>query len=86
MNFGNKNSSCVYTNSELFQGYLAAVGSSLTVAISLRKLTSNATKTATGRKLLFLNTLVGASAGACASFCNTFFMRKAEMTKGIKVF
>ena len=49
----------------------------------LRKLTQGMTKTASGKKLLLLNTFVGGTAGACASFCNTFFMRKAEMDKGI---
>ena len=39
-----------------------------------------------GRKLLLLNGCVSGVAGACASFCNTYFMRKLEMTKGIDVF
>jgi len=86
LNFGNKNSTCEYTDAELFKGYVAAVGSSLSVAITLRKLTAGVTKTAKGKKLLLLNTLVGGSAGACASFCNTYFMRMAETEKGIDVF
>tara|TARA_B110001450_G_C17584655_1_gene466444 strand:- start:402 stop:1115 length:714 start_codon:yes stop_codon:yes gene_type:complete len=86
LNFGNKNSTCEYTDAELFKGYVAAVGSSLSVAITLRKLTAGVTKTATGKKLLLLNTLVGGTAGACASFCNTYFMRMAETEKGIDVF
>ena len=71
------------TNTDLLGGYIAAISSSVSVAILLRKLTEGMTKTASGRKLLLLNTFVGGSAGACASFCNTFFMRKAEMDKGI---
>jgi len=43
------------------------------------------TKTASGKKLMLLNTFVSATAGACASFCNTAFMRKAEVDKGIQV-
>jgi hypothetical protein len=86
LNFGNKNSTCEYTDMDLFKGYCAAVGSSLSVAITLRKLTSGITKTATGKKLLLLNTVVGGTAGACASFCNTYFMRMAETKKGIDVF
>ena len=78
LNFGNKNSTCSYTNTDLLTGYVAAVASSLTVAVSLRKLTEGITKTATGKKLIIVNTLVGATAGGCASFCNTFFMRRAE--------
>ena len=68
------------------KGYLCAVGSALTVAVGLRKLTSGMTKTATGTRLLLLNTLVGALAGGTASFCNTYCMRMAEIEKGIDVF
>ena len=86
LNYGNKNSTCEYTDFDLLKGYVAAVGSSLSVAITLRKLTAGITKTATGKKLLVLNTFVGGSAGACASFCNTYCMRYAETEKGIDVF
>lgn len=86
LNYGNKNSTCEYTNTDLFKGYLAAVGSSIGVAVTLRKLTAGMTATATGKKLLLLNTIVGGTAGGCASFCNTFFMRMAETQKGIDVF
>ena len=51
----------------------------------LRIVTAGATKRATGTKLLMLNCLVGSSAGACASFCNTMCMRYAEIEKGIDV-
>lgn len=68
------------------KGYVCAVGSALAVAITLRKLTGGMTKTATGTKLLLLNTLVGGAAGGCASFCNTYCMRMAETEKGIDVF
>jgi hypothetical protein len=86
LNFGNKNSTCTYTNQELGLGYLAAVSSAITVGVGFRLLTSGLTKTATGKKLLILNTLVGASASAAANFCNTTFMRKAEVDKGILVY
>jgi len=85
LNYGNKNSTCEYTNSDLLKGYCAAIGSSITVASGLRKLTATATKTAKGKQLLLLNTLVGATAGGCASFCNTLCMRYAEIEKGIDV-
>ena len=49
-------------------------------------MTAPLVKTATGRKLLLLNGCISGVAGACASFCNTYFMRKLEMTKGIDVF
>ena len=86
MNFGNKNSSCKYTNSDIAGGYAAAVGSAILVASGLRKITAPMTKSATGKKLMLLNTFVAASASGCASFCNTAFMRKAEDGKSIVVF
>jgi hypothetical protein len=86
MNFGNKNSSCEYTNADILKGYGAAVASSMSVAFIMRKLTAGMMKGASGNKALILNTLVGGTAVASASFCNTFFMRSAEMEKGIRVF
>jgi len=44
------------------------------------------TQTATGRKLLLLNALIGGVAGGAASFINAYLMRQAEIEKGIKVF
>lgn len=85
MNFGNKNTTCNYTNQDIAKGYMAAVSSALFVSVSLRKLTAGLSVGATGTKLLALNTFVAATAGACASFCNTSFMRKAEIDKGIQV-
>ena len=85
LNFGNKNSTCEYTNMDLFKGYCAAIGSSVSVAMFLRLLTAGVTKRSSGTKLLLLNTLVGSTAGGCASFCNTLCMRYAEIEKGIDI-
>jgi len=79
MNYGNKNSSCAYTNQDLLKGYFAAVSSSLIVALSLRRMTAGIAASATGVRLLLLNAGIGASAGACASYCNTSMMRMAEV-------
>ena len=78
LNYGNKNSSSTYTYTDLVQGYAGAVGSSVSIALLLRLLTANVSKGAKGPKLLFLNTLVNGTAGACAGFCNTYIMRRAE--------
>jgi len=45
------------------------------VAYFLRKMTAPIQKNATGKKLVFLNTFVGAVSSACASWCNTCLMR-----------
>jgi hypothetical protein len=86
MNYGNKNSSCSYTNSDLAKGYSAAVGSAVSVSLILRRLTRGLTQNASGLRLLLLNTFVGATAGACANFSNTMMMRMPEVDKGIEVF
>ena len=86
LNYANRNPSSTFTNQDLSMGYAAAVGSSLTVAISLRMLTSGLTKKASGSRLLVLNTIVSAFAASCAGFCNTTFMRQAEVSQGIDVF
>jgi hypothetical protein len=52
----------------------------------MRKATAPLAASASGKKLLLINTVVSAVAGGTASFCNTTFMRKAEVDKGIKVF
>jgi hypothetical protein len=39
MNYGNKNSTCAYTNMDLMQGYAAAASSSVAVGLTLRFLT-----------------------------------------------
>lgn len=69
----------------MLKGYFAAISSSVSVAMFLRMATAGATKKATGAKLLMLNCMVGSTAGACASFCNTMCMRYAEIEKGIDV-
>lgn len=56
------------------------------VAYSLRKMTAPMQKGATGKKLVLLNTFVGAVSSACASWCNTSLMRQAEVQSGIEVF
>ena len=86
MNFGNKNSTCKYTNADIGGGYLAAVSSAIVVSVGMRKATAPLVAGATGKKLLLINTAVSAAAGGCASFCNTAFMRKAEVDKGIEVY
>ena len=67
-------------------GYLAAVGSSVSVALLLRKLFSTVTRTAYGSKLILINSVVSSLASGTASFINTFFMRRVEKENGIEVF
>lgn len=86
LNYGNRNASSPYTTRDLAFGYSAAVGSSVTVALALRKLFANVSKNVTGAKLILVNSLVAAMASGSANFMNTMCMRKVEMKNGIEVF
>eukprot|EP00347_Sterkiella_histriomuscorum_P001656 403371177 len=88
LNYGNRNATSKYTNSDLLLGYSAAVGSSVTTALALRKLFSPLVKRipAGSPKLIIINSLVASLAGGTASFLNTFCMRQAEMKQGIDIF
>jgi hypothetical protein len=86
LNYGNRNASSNYTMNDLAKGYLAAVGGSVGVALTLRKLFSGITKSMSGTKLILLNSLVASFASASANFLNTFCMRSIEMKQGIDVY
>ena len=86
LNYGNRNASSKYTNKDLAMGYSAAVGSSVSVALVLRKMFANMTKKVQGSRLILINSVVSSIAGGTASFLNTFFMRRVEMENGINVF
>lgn len=86
INYGNRNASSPYTTNDLAFGYSAAVGSSVSVALVLRKLFSGMTSRFTGPKLTLINSLVAAMASGSANFLNTFCMRQAEAKNGIEVF
>lgn len=86
LNYGNRNASSNYTTKDLMQGYSAAVGSSVSMALLLRKLFSGVSSRVTGSKLILINAVISAIAGGTAGFLNTFFMRQVEMTNGIEVY
>lgn len=86
LNYANKNPSSTFTNAELLRGYGASVTASLTVALTLRKLTAGMTKGVGGNRLMILNTLVAALASSSAGYVNTTLMRQPEANSGIKVY
>ena len=86
LNNGNRNASSKYTTTDLAQGYCAAVGSSVSVALLLRKVFSGVSSRVTGARLILINSIIGSLAGGTASFLNTFFMRKVEMKQGIEIY
>lgn len=86
LNYGNRNASSPYTTKDLAQGYSAAVGSSVTMALLLRKAFSGLSSRVTGAKLILINSVIASLAGGTAGFLNTYFMRRVEMVGGIQIF
>lgn len=86
LNYGNRNASSPYTNKDLAFGYSAAVGSSVSMALILKKLFANVTKNVTGSKFILVNSIIAAMASGTAGFLNTFCMRQVEMKNGIEAF
>ena len=65
---------------------MAAIASSLSIAVVMRKATAGITKGATGFKLIFLNSLVATCSSGSANFFNSLTMRYAEIEKGIAIY
>lgn len=84
--YGNRNTSSNYTNQDLIYGYTAAIASSLSVAVLLRKSLANMTSTLSGSRLILMNSFVNLMANCAANFLNTYCMRRTEKEKGIEVF
>ena len=85
INYGNRNASSTYTTSDILKSYCFATGSSVVVALGIRKSVEHKTKTMVGAKLLLYNSGSAMVASAVAGFLNTWFMRQVEMQKGIDV-
>ena len=79
MNYGNANASSPYTTEDITKGALAAVGSSLATALTIRQLNLKRSAAATGARLIMLNTITSTVACAAGGFANNWFMRSAEM-------
>lgn len=85
MNYGNRNATSLYTTEDIIKSYTVAVGSSIGVALAIRKVLSRYSNNATGSKLIFLNTFSSFWACAIAGYLNAFFMRRTELEKGIEI-
>jgi len=85
MNYGNRNASSPQTSKDLMLGYSAAVFSSITVALSLRKIFAKYTTGLTGGKAIAATSAISYIAVANAGFLNTYCMRLSEMKQGVAV-
>jgi sideroflexin-5 len=85
-NYGNRNATSLYTTSDIMKSYAAAVVSSISVALAIRKALSGRTNGMTGPKLIFFNSISSFFACSTAGFLNAWFMRRTELEKGIDVY
>lgn len=86
MNFGNRNASSQQTTGDILFGYTAAVTSSITISVGLRKLSHNMTKGLQGGMAVLATSIISYLAVASAGFLNTYCMRMGEMSRGIKIY
>ena len=86
MNYGNRNASSPQTNQDILFGYSAAVLSSITIGVGLKKIFASSTKSLTGGKAILVNSMLSYVAVASAGFLNSFCMRMGEMKRGIKIY
>jgi len=85
MNYGNRNATSLYTTQNILQSYLAAVTSSIAVALAIRKALSGWTKNLQGARLIVANAISSFWACAVAGYLNAHFMRETELEQGIDV-
>lgn len=83
MNYGNRNATSLYTTEDILKSYAVAVGSSIIVALAIRKALSGYTKNLQGSKLIIANSVSSFFACATAGYLNAHFMRQTELEKGI---
>ena len=85
MNYGNRNATSLYTTEDILKSYAVAVGSSIVVALTIRKALSGWTRNLTGSKMIVANSISSFFACATAGYMNAHFMRKTELDKGIDI-
>lgn len=75
LNYGNRNASSKYTTQDIAFSYTAACTSSIVISLGIRKLLSKQSGSATGAKLILLNSVSSFFACASAGFLNAWCMR-----------
>ncbi|XP_033121087.1 sideroflexin-5-like [Anneissia japonica] len=84
VNYSNRNASKETPMGRFVMGYIGAVGSACSIAVSLNVLLKRATKLKTSTKF-FVQRFVPFPAVATASTCNCILMRYGEVFEGIEV-
>jgi hypothetical protein len=83
LNYHNKAPGSTFTNQDIAKGYSSALIAALGASVSLRYLTQNMTKRASGPRLLMMNTVISCTASGIAAYFNTTCIRQAEINNGI---
>lgn len=86
MNYEYKSPEFETSNKDLLIGYCIALSGALGSTVILRKLAAGLVSSATGNKILILNTVIAQIASITGHFLSTSAMRKSEADNGIKVF
>lgn len=85
LNYGNRNASSLYTQSDIMKSYTYACAASIGLALGIRQLLSGKTKGMKGAKLVVYNSISAFFACSTAGFVNAYCMRTTELVKGIDV-
>jgi sideroflexin-5 len=85
MNYGNRNASSKYTNSDIAKSYASAVTIAIALSLGIRRMVRSSVQGQTGATMVMYNTLSTYVACAAAGFSNCYLMRRTELNNGINV-
>ena len=83
VNYANRNASSSLDSKGLLMAYSAAVTTSLSVGLGMRRILNPIAKSMKGPSKLFINFLISLSAVGSAGFLNLLIMRSKEIKEGI---
>lgn len=75
LNYQNKAPGSAFSNQDIAKGYFSALTAALGASVSLRLLTQNMTRRASGSRLLIMNTAISCVASGIAAYFNTSCIR-----------
>jgi hypothetical protein len=73
------------TNEDITRSYVAALVSSVSLSIGMRKMAATRTAQATGATLFLLNMTVATAASAAGGFANNVAIRQCELERGVDI-
>lgn len=84
-NYAYRNATCPYTQTDMLKGYLAAVASSIGLAVGLNRVFRPITSKMTGGSKLIMSTLFNWVAVSAANASNIILMRNKELSQGVTI-